>query len=68
MKKYEYKTLYLMNDKEPNEKINLYSREGWRVLDISFSDGGNIQTVVMEKELFDLDEATKKALEEYQKS
>ena len=49
MKKYEYKTLYVASDKDSEDKINKLGSKGWRVLSVSFSDGGNDQTVIMER-------------------
>jgi hypothetical protein len=51
MKKYEYEILYLAQDNFPTIKINDMGREGWRVLNISWSNGGNILSVFFEREI-----------------
>jgi len=53
MKKYEYKTFSVAHETYTDITLllNKYGLEGWRVLDISWSDGGNLLTVILEREI-----------------
>jgi len=48
MKKYEYRWLGIESSLED---LNKLAKQGWRVLSTSYSDGGNILSVFLEREL-----------------